>query len=170
MNNINVKIMEIINECNGNIDMFSKRFDEIKCEEKELIVLKICSSNIKGNESNAEIMKFVLKNMEKEVSARGLGIAFICALGYEKIGEFSKALYYYEFCISKLPEAAFRHALNGMKYRVLSKSKKDEKSFKLSVESFAKAVEIETVDWKKEKWRKAQEEMTLQMERKWMYE
>lgn len=170
MNYNNAKIIEIIDEYNGNIDLFSKRFDEIKCEEKEMIVLKICSSNIKENGNNVEIMKFVLKSMEKKVSARGIYVAFTCALGYEKIGEFYKSLYYYEFCISNLPEAAFKYALNGMKYRVLSKAKKDEKSFKLSVEAFAKAVEMETIDWKKEKWKKAQEEMILQTERKWLYE
>jgi len=164
-------ICEIWNESQWDCAKFISRLEKIDCKDKALILLKMGSSQIKQDKKMAVLMRTGLSMLEEQKEELDISDMFMCAIGYEKLQDFEKALMYYENCIERLPQSAMYWAVIGMKYRVCSKIKcKIEEialaEFDLSIEAFACAEKIEKKSWRKEKWKDAKEEMIHQKERK----
>ena len=163
------QISELMNRCQENVPIFLSEVDKIEYpwKKKAQMILKIASAQIKKNPEVEKFMEIAIDILRQNETKMGISDNFLCALGYEKIKKYDLALRYYEKCIEQLPDSSMKSALQGMKFRVLSKNKKRDDYFDLSSEAFLKAASEEETDWKKKKWETAVQEMTRQKKLKW---
>ena len=162
-----INIIQIMDECRGNIPLFLDKIEEMECGDKAQILLRIGASNIKKNAEMAALIEYGIQMLEDESDASGIENVFLCALGYEKINNYIASLSCFEKCIRQLPDSAMKCALCGMKYRVQSKKDGKLEDFNLSIKAFEKAASKEKLTWRRNKWKEAWQEMIMRKEIGW---
>lgn len=123
--------------------------DAIKKRKEALSLLKQGCRGIKYDQSKADLIVQGI-SLLKSISEDDLFTKLVCAVGYEKISQFSNAIEHYNYCISSLPDSSLKCGIQGMKYRTIAKELSDSTFVKQSMECFKKAYEMETnPQWKK---------------------
>lgn len=134
--------------------------DGLEKRKRALALIKQGCEEVKKDAAKASLIKQGIMELET-VSDGDLFSRLVCAIGYEKMADYVKAVANYDSCIDSLPESSLKYGIMGMKYRALSKGISESRDVyvALSMDCYEKAFEAETDATWKRRWAESRDEV-----------